>query len=615
MSTKEDENPIADFVFTKDDFDRCNWKDAILSCKKNDCLEYGRSFDKKAKQAAEEGNSACHKVFQILSVISYPILRGDLADPPFTPPNTVELLSNKQLEVLKELVPELSDAEMRARVTDILWLRNRDYKMGECAVKCYLESSTVLEQAGEVVHVHDRIERAMRIAMQLGNDALLSKVTSHIESLLERCDNDRCSVPTLLLMKAVLENRKKLSSYQRIDPTGYAGLAERAAKRQASGHHWIAAEQYWSIAAAWHRISGNDNEARHAQIMAAETYVADSEDAINSRDKPSYLVAHHLLQQALMAYRAIPNTEERVEELHKRLIEDGKKVPAEMHVVSTELELDQTTIVRARDSVKGKTIRDALFTLAFMVQCPRVGYLRSLAQDAFDNHQALFLFQRKTFNKLGKVVATSPSGVFGETEREATITAEMFSDAQLIEQVIVASVIEPARKQINLEHQVRVDDIYPLLRNNPYIPPGKEAIFARGLYYGLTGDFLLSTHLLIPQLENSMRSIVDQLGGVTSGLDDKGIQQERDLNRLLYRPYAQLLEGILGEDMIFDMRGLLVEEHGSNLRNNLAHGFIDSMSFWMWPHTYLWWIVLHLCCRPFLANAQPENGLDTVKTL
>ena len=292
------------------------------------------------------------------------------------------------------------------------------------------------------------------------------------------------------------------------------------------------------MAAAWHLPHGDSERARQAQVREAETYVKASEDAINKRTRPSYLVAHHFLQQAFTAYKAIPGTEDRRKERHERVIEYGKKTFAEMHVTSAEVEIDQATIERARNRVKGKTVCEALVALASSARPLSVSYLKKAALDAIEEHPVAFLFERKTFNELGKVVAFSPSGVFGETEREATARAQMFSHAKLFQQVIVASVIEPARRQINLEHDVRVGDLYPLLANNPFIPHGREDIFARGLYYGLMGDFLLSTHLLIPQLENSIRSLLDMQGEITSSLDSEGIQQERDLNRLLYKPYT-----------------------------------------------------------------------------
>jgi hypothetical protein len=155
-----------------------------------------------------------------------------------------------------------------------------------------------------------------------------------------------------------------------------------------------------------------------------------------------------------------------------------------------------------------------------------------------------------------------------------------------------------------LDHYVRVDDFAPIVSNNPFIPGGREDIYARGLYAGLTGDFLIAAHLLIPQLEHSIRSLLAQRGVFTSGLDAQGIQEERNLNTILYLPELQT---IFGEDIVFDLQGLLVERSGSNLRNLMSHGLFDYEAFFSSQMSYLWWLTLHLCCLPILARMHREE--------
>jgi hypothetical protein len=76
---------------------------------------------------------------------------------------------------------------------------------------------------------------------------------------------------------------------------------------------------------------------------------------------------------------------------------------------------------------------------------------------------------------------------------------------------IVLSVVEPARAQINEEHGAQADWTW-LTTDNPFIPEGRRVIYSRGLQAGLGGDFLVATHLLIPQLENSLRYTLLQVG-------------------------------------------------------------------------------------------------------
>jgi hypothetical protein len=106
------------------------------------------------------------------------------------------------------------------------------------------------------------------------------------------------------------------------------------------------------------------------------------------------------------------------------------------------------------------------------------------------------------------------------------------------------------------------------------------------------GDFLVAAHILIPQIEHSVRHILFQQHNVVpSGLDNDGVQNEFDLNKTLYFPAA---EKAFGEDTLFDLRGLLVEHTGSNFRNLMAHGMLEHVQFHMPEAVYVWWMSLHL---------------------
>jgi hypothetical protein len=91
----------------------------------------------------------------------------------------------------------------------------------------------------------------------------------------------------------------------------------------------------------------------------------------------------------------------------------------------------------------------------------------------------------------------------------------------------------PPRHQINLEHNVTIGELMPIVSNNPLVPQGREYIYAQGLQAGMEGDYVTAAHLLVPQLENSIRYVLNQRGIITSGLTPEGVQEEFNLNRLL----------------------------------------------------------------------------------
>nr|WP_306469566.1 DUF4209 domain-containing protein [Oscillatoria laete-virens] len=119
-------------------------------------------------------------------------------------------------------------------------------------------------------------------------------------------------------------------------------------------------------------------------------------------------------------------------------------------------------------------------------------------------------------------------------------------------------------------------------------------------------------HLLIPQIEASLRYVLQQNGVITSTLESDGIQKERDMNQLLWMPE---LEEIFGADITFDLRGILIERFGHNMRNESAHGLMPEAGFYQPASVYLWWLILHLCWKGLLIAQQPIESTDETITM
>ncbi len=176
-------------------------------------------------------------------------------------------------------------------------------------------------------------------------------------------------------------------------------------------------------------------------------------------------------------------------------------------------------------------------------------------------------------------------------EREEATQDWMFQQAHHIRAARTMGHMVPAVRQIAQEHYVRESDFERIVRGNFFVPTGREQILVRGLHAGLTGDLLVASHLLIPQLENSFRSVLDKNGVITSKIDS-GVEREMYIQELLH--LSDFLK-IFGEDLAFELRGLMVEQVSSNLRHGLSHGLLDYDVFDSSEVLYLWWVVLWLC--------------------
>jgi hypothetical protein len=121
-----------------------------------------------------------------------------------------------------------------------------------------------------------------------------------------------------------------------------------------------------------------------------------------------------------------------------------------------------------------------------------------------------FLLKSEKINALGRVVTVKPSGF---EDPEGAIRSMMHDSANLEHQYDVLGVINPARQQILEDHpSVRNEDLERLLSHNAFVPWEKRILFTRGLIAGLRGDFLVAAHLLIPQIENSLRVTLQRMG-------------------------------------------------------------------------------------------------------
>jgi Domain of unknown function (DUF4209) len=391
-------------------------------------------------------------------------------------------------------------------------------------------------------------------------------------------------------------------AYRAADPQRYAALAAEAAQKVEGAGSWPEARQFWRLEARWREIMQDQEGKRCALVRAAETHVGEAEEELAGAS-PRYISASSHLERAIEGLRRAGRTRERVEELHKRLLKYQARTRDEMVAFSQDMDLSKF-VDQAGEQVKGRPLWEALLAIISGCTPPNKEHLRQQARES-SKDGIWMLMERSVVDERGRVVGRMPSFLSDDPEEaERAIRAEMLSQANQYRQTYAAAFVHPARRQIRLDHDIRLGDVLPVVLNNPFVPEGHENTYARGLLAGFKGDFLAATHLLIPQLESSIRHVLARSGVIVSKLDSFGIQDEKDLGALLYEPK---LEELLGEDLVFDLQVLLVERLGVNLRNRMAHGLMRDDEFASPTAMYLWWLVLRICMIYVLVNTSSRR--------
>lgn len=600
---------------TPADFEGLDIADLLERSKRRHCGDYSDQFFDLATQLAESGQERRASAALLLGHVTGMMPRSgeESKSAPFGPLAVLdgsrtaipEDLSDHDLDLLKTLVESIDDPELRARLADLVWLRSRQFPMVTVAIPSYLHSAQTLVDDGDWAPAVKRIERALRLSASVGrnNQGLFSSVTTYIESILAAYDVE--ADPGLVaatLLDLLLEHGHG-------EPARYAAFAEELARKRESRSDWRSARRYWEIASRWHEADGNETSQRACLVTAAETHLAEADEALSSGTNPHTLAASHL-QSAVQSMRRIGEVE-RAKALHLRLLEEQKASTSELQSVSVEVDFAEFSD-QARAAVRDKTLLEALARLSLLSTPRSVGWLEKVADEHIAATPVLSLISHAPINSAGRVVGRRGSALSEEAEEAAAARrAEMLGISTQMQQGFALASVEAARRQIVADHHVRVEEFVELVSGSPFVPINRESVIARGLYAGLHGDWLVASHVLIPQIEHSIRELMMRIGAITSGLEDpSGIQEEHNLNQLLYRPE---LRSIFSEDVIFDLQGLLVEKFGTNLRNRVAHGLMDQAEFGSPADIYLWWLSLRLCLFPQLWNGSRNNTSSEVR--
>lgn len=107
--------------------------------------------------------------------------------------------------------------------------------------------------------------------------------------------------------------------------------------------------------------------------------------------------------------------------------------------------------------------------------------------------------------------------------------------------------------------------------------------------FGIDGDYATSVHLLAPLIEDTIRKILYDFGDYTAIIEKNAKSTEVSINTLLSKDSAK---DIFDEDFLFELKMLLTNPNGSNLRNTVAHGMLDDDTSQNVEVAYFWWRVL-----------------------
>jgi len=588
-----------------------------LSNAKAPCCEYYHSrYMEARKKAGDEGQASTAAVYTFLEILTSFHPSFDTPEKPYVPfmqmdgrrTHLPEDLTPDDIAVIRKLLLSLKAPALIARLHDICWIVEKDHACCAEAAKHYVEAAKILNNVENWTFASTYFRRGIYLASLLGRDKELFKgVVSNLDEATRKTATDEKGYRFSSLLDVMFD-------FKVGDFSSYATLVSQfAAKLEQSGD-FFAAKGYRESESKLNKSLKNSVAEKAARISAAENLISEAKRRASEGDR-SLLAAGMLLSEGIEALRQAGGDPVRAKELRKLLIEYQEGAVKEMKPLSVELDISQQVMV-ARKHVESKDLREALLKFAFGRNLISPEELKKETLRMIEKFPASHLFTRSIVDDKGRVVAKQGGGLEALSGAAGDeLEGEMFAQAARGHWPLrVAGYIEPARTQIFNDHHPTLRDLAYLVNNNPFVPSDHEGIFLRGIHAGFQGDFLLATHLLVPQIENSVRHVLETRGVDVSNLNSDGTQPVKLLGPLMGMPETTK---IFGPSFVFELRGCLIEKSGYDFRNHVAHGFVSETECYSFPAVTLWWLVVRMCSIPIyhdiMAKTSENDGGEAEK--
>ncbi|HIF9372808.1 TPA: DUF4209 domain-containing protein [Photobacterium damselae] len=497
--------------------------------------------------------------------------------------------SEESLTALKDFCPEVENHELRARLADIAWItKSGTIEHAYMAIEAYLESARQLaDESDSWVLPCERIERALRLSCIFRRDNkrpdLFENVSQFLLEQFEVHKESKKCFFAIRLLTLCLEFSLKETDWIYEQALELARLLfERGDYDSSINANEIALDAAMSMRdkkkeiATWQSIS-------ECHVKAAEHY-------------QQGMIAAGRLLKAIDALSKVPGTKEQRLALYEEMREQQIESLHDLGLIVTDGQDISKLVNTAIANVQSVDLFDAIFRLGTITRPSNIGQLREHAVEQMQTSIS-WIFGMTHLDHEGMTTAVIPASLgIKDDENGLQCWSIMMRNIGIEHQLGVQGKIMPALNEVTTKYVVTEEAIEQICSNHPFIPDGHEEYFVKGLLAGFNRDFMTACHLLVPQIENSLRYLARQKGEEPSTLHGDGSQERNGIKALLGH---QAIIDTLGADLTTNLQVVLLDKVYGDLRNQLSHGYVPASTYWGTAPKFLWWLVLHIVMIPY----------------
>jgi hypothetical protein len=588
---------------TRELFIECDWNYDVLPEKRSGYSSVMYCLQQYSKDMLDQGKTTHSKALDLLSRAASMMLVPSRINEPFKASiqdfhagrrsALPDDFTEEELIFFQEILNDVNEPWLKARIADLLWLLliPKNPENAKIAIDSYISEPI----NGEAWHrgVKDCWERAARLSMQIKDFDRLKIIKSKLFSAFSS------EYPSDSLMKFWLAD---LLDDLKIDNDFRENIAfsltEKANTLKINGDY-RSARSYFELASKKYKQYSDENGWLESLIAIAECFELEAD----SRSSGSNMVANSFYENAIQAYRCIPNkhrvaygVDESARAIRDKIVTSGKAALDEMCMISTPgIDISDTAKLSI-EHVSGKlSPEQAILYFTGLYSVPKYKELRETSKIIMQQSVLSSLVGATHMNSDGRVIAKTPAINFNDGEdspgNQAALHRQIQQQFSIEVQCVVEGQIMPA---LLMEHRFTRELMVTACHYSRIVPQNREQLLGHALWLGFEYEFGAAIHLLCPQVEHIVRSQLKEAGVHTSNIDKDGIENENGLSTLMELPEVIRL---YGEDLAFEIKSVFTDTLGSNLRNEVAHGLLDDNSSSSIDSIYAWWMVLKLVVR------------------
>ena len=586
-----------------EDFEACDPEGPIATLNRTDMFSLSQAY----QQAAALAQPPCQGVYSLFSALCSihlnPAERGNVWSPgmSFGPRRSLipSDVRGAQCNSLEEKLPTIKHPGLRARLADVVW--SNDLRKGaaaKIAIDAYCECIDGLV-SGHLVPAHEVDALYLIDAQRLAHRALqIASATSKRGTLPQRLKDTIGGLYDDALSKEwhvpFGKTAQLAVDYKVLDEGRVAADAEAIATKGHSAYA-EAVRLVLDYASVLYRRLGDTAAQERCELRAIRQLLVMRDGCSQAGAKASWVM------DALLRLRNVKSAEAQSleSELETELRSLQRAAVREMGFfpISVEIPEERDRILSHFQEVDLAT---ALRDYVFLATAPAVPDLRAKALEEGRRSGLGSMFAAQHVDHEGRTVVRTAA--LGRGEPPDDWYVHQIAQAESLRRAFtVTNSIEPVRLLIGSKVVLEERHFNPIVWQSPFVPKTQAPLYALGFSRFFQGDFPSAAHLLIPQLEPSLRHILKTYGVDPTKRRDDATEEDQSLDGIITNHRA-VLEELLGADLLEELNRIFNVQPGPNLRHEMAHGQISANECYTANVIYGCWFLYRLVCLPLVEN-------------